>query len=141
MRWNQSIRFQLILLRMRELLIWVLLMMNDGHVVLIARGSYNPNGIREIGHASLIAGYTMTFNNGNAQNKYIIYDPYPETEPANWESPQITNGQIKLNSYQWICNGQTALADDSGYDDKIWEAAVVVYTSYSTDTIEPQWNW
>ena len=122
-------------------MIWVLLMMNDGHVVLIARGYYNPDGIRGMGHASLIAGYTMTFNNGNAQNKYIIYDPYPETGPENWESPQITNGQIKLNSYQWICNGQSELSDDNGYDDKIWEAAVVVYTSYSTDTIEPQWNW
>ena len=116
-------------------------MMNDGHVVLIARGSYNPNGIREIGHASLIAGYTMTFNYGNAQNKYIIYDPYPETGPENWESPQITNGHIKVRSYQWICNGRNALLTGDFYDEMIWEAAVVVYTTYSNETIEPQWNW
>lgn len=113
--------------------------LNDGHVVLIARGSYNPNGIREIGHASVIAGYTMTFNNGNAQNKYIIYDPYPETEPANWESPQITNGHIKVRSYQWICNGQNAV-EQSNRDDFRWETAVVVYTSYSGDTIDFQLN-
>lgn len=113
--------------------------LNDGHVVYIGRGHYDINNVRHGGHATLIVGYTTISVNGTLQYRYIINDPWPASAPSSWNSPEITTGQIKIRSYQWICNGRNAL-DSNHADDGIWDRYVVVETDYSDNALSLVYN-
>ena len=114
-------------------------LLDENHVVYIARGHYDMSNKRSSGHATLVVGYTMVSVDGVLQYRYIINDPSPSSPPSPWESPQITTGQVRIRSYQWICNGQNAL-DSTHADDGIWDRYVVVDTDYSKDTLDPVYN-
>ena len=43
-------------------------------------------------------------------------------------------------SYQWICNGRDAQTGEP-VDTGIWEGYVTVVTSYSSDTLAPNWHY
>lgn len=111
---------------------------DDGHVIYIARGQY-INSIRMSGHATLIVGYTTEFIDGEMIYRYIVNDPWPASPPNPWSSPVITNGQIKKLSFDWICNGHHAQVGEQ-QDDGIWDRYLVINTSYSGNTMTPEWN-
>ena len=113
--------------------------LDDGHAVFITRSWYDGT-TRTGGHSILIIGYVTKTVNNEVQYRYIIYNPWPASEPDPWDSPTVTSGQSYLRSYQWICNGLNALPDDGGTDHGIWEGYVTVVTSYSNDSVLPIWN-
>ena len=111
---------------------------DDGHVIYIARGQY-INGIRQSGHATVIVGYTTEFVDGEMIYRYVINNPWPASPPSSWNSPVITNGQIEILSFDWICNGHHAQTGEQ-QDDGIWDKYMVVNTNYSGNTVTPVWN-
>lgn len=113
------------------------LFLNDGHVIYISRSEYTENNERRYGHAYVIVGYTTEYSNGVLQYNYILYDPWPESEPDPWDSPEITSGQSYAKSYQWICNSRKAGAQS---ENKIWDGLMVVATTYAGNTLDSDWN-
>ena len=94
-------------------------LINDGHAVWIGRNPAPDTG-ETMGHAVLIAGYSIKFNQGTACNYFIIYDP----EPA----------QQYIWSYPRLCDGRNPVAGEDG-DTSIWEWIISV-EGYSTVPIE-----
>lgn len=114
--------------------------LDNGHVVYITRGWYALNNARNSGHAYAIVGYSTIFVNGSMSYRYIIYDPWPASEPDPWETPQTTTGQSYLASYTWICNGRSRLPGDPTSDIGIWEGYIVLEEAHPGTTIDPFWN-
>lgn len=112
---------------------------DDGHVVYIARGHYSISNNRNGGHATAVIGYTTEFNNGNFEYKFVINDPWPNPSPFPTSTPLITNGQLRIVSYDWICNGRKGLNGDPS-DDGIWDKYMVVQTGYSQNEYSPIYN-
>ena len=114
--------------------------LDNGHVVYITRGWYELNNQRNSGHAYAIVGYSTIFENGSMSYRYIVYDPWPASEPAPWNTPQTTTGQSYLASYTWICNGRSRLFGDPARDTGIWEGYIVLEEAHPETTIDPFLN-
>ena len=110
--------------------------LDDGHVIFISRSWYVGDK-RDSGHSMVITGYVSIRVGGVTQYRYIIYDPWPSSATSLGDTPQITNGQKYLRSYQWICNGSKASSGYEPTDNGIWEGYVTVDTLYSDNSIPP----
>ncbi len=113
--------------------------LNDGHVIYIGRGRYNLNNQRISGHATVIVGYSTTFNAGQLNCSYIIFDPWPQNETNAWTTIETRMGQAYNRSYQWICNGNHEVSGEES-DDGIWDKFIVVAPDYSYELLDPDWN-
>ncbi len=78
----------------------LLLFLNDCNILWIGRHSYDGDGDMEVGHASIIAGYSIEFSKGSIIYYYTILDPWPSNSDATaipWGSQENLNGQ----RYEW----------------------------------------
>lgn len=97
--------------------------LDDGHVIYISRGQYsdfNDPTSRYNGHAFLITAYLCV----DGDCWFIAQDPWPEDV-----------GSSYLISYEKLVNGSNSQGVFETSDLGVWDGAITINTSYSTQTI------
>ena len=96
--------------------------LDDEHVVLVARSFYedmNNASTKGTGHIILIYGYVII----DAQVWFLVKNPEP-----------INTGKMYMISYNNLYNGNDTIQNET-QNNYIWEASIVVNTSYANNTI------